>query len=155
MTDAITKEILTEKLDMIQDCNLGNLDFQMGAEYVCGVLRQWANLEAYKPLKDASIEEEITNYFHDFWPGTETAEQCNTDLHFTPLAILRLAEHFAKWGADHFRDATKKITINDLELLHTFLYAVKNNKSGVFTFTRLTDEQYQEVLNRFAEHLNK
>ena len=41
------------------------------------------------------------------------------------------------------------LTINDLELLHTFLYAVKNNKQGVFTFTRLTDEQYQEVLKRF------
>lgn len=41
------------------------------------------------------------------------------------------------------------ITIKDLELLHTFLYAVKNNKQGVFTFTRLSDEQYNEVLRRF------
>lgn len=43
------------------------------------------------------------------------------------------------------------LTIQDLELLHTFLYAVKNNKHGVFTFTRLTDEQYAEVLKRFKE----
>ncbi len=42
-----------------------------------------------------------------------------------------------------------ELTIQDIELLHTFLYAVKNNKHGVFTFTRLSDEQYQEVLNRF------
>ena len=41
------------------------------------------------------------------------------------------------------------LTIKDLELLHTFLYAVKNNKHGVFTFTRLSDEQYKEVLRRF------
>lgn len=41
------------------------------------------------------------------------------------------------------------LTIQDLELLHTFLYAVKNNKQGVFTFTRLADEQYQRVLDRF------
>jgi len=41
------------------------------------------------------------------------------------------------------------MTIDDLELLHTFLYAVKNNKQGCFTFTRLSDEQYQEVLRRF------
>ena len=41
------------------------------------------------------------------------------------------------------------LTIEDIERLHTFLYAVKNNKSGCFTFTRLSDEQYQEVLNRF------
>ena len=41
------------------------------------------------------------------------------------------------------------LTIEDLELLHTFLYAVKNNKQGCFTFTRLSYEQYQEVLRRF------
>lgn len=43
------------------------------------------------------------------------------------------------------------LTIADLELLHTFLYAVKNNKQGTFTFTRLSGEQYQEVLRRFKE----
>ena len=41
------------------------------------------------------------------------------------------------------------LTIADIEKLHTFLYAVKNNKQGAFTFTRLTDEQYEEVLRRF------
>ena len=43
------------------------------------------------------------------------------------------------------------LTINDLELLHTFLYAIKNNKQGCFTFTRLSNEQYEEVLRRFNE----
>ena len=43
------------------------------------------------------------------------------------------------------------LTIQDLELLHTFIYAVKNNKHGAFTFTRLSDEQYAEVLKRFKE----
>ena len=43
------------------------------------------------------------------------------------------------------------LTIEDIERLHTFLYAVKNNKSGCFTFTRLSNEQYQEVLRRFHE----
>ena len=47
------------------------------------------------------------------------------------------------------------LTIEDLELLHTFLYAVKNNKHGCFTFTRLSDEQYQEVLRRFIEKREK
>ena len=41
------------------------------------------------------------------------------------------------------------LTIADIEQLHTFLYAVKNNKHGAFTFTRLSDEQYEEVLRRF------
>ena len=43
------------------------------------------------------------------------------------------------------------LTIEDLERIHTFLYAVKNNKQGVFTFTRLSDEQYQEILRRFNQ----
>ena len=43
------------------------------------------------------------------------------------------------------------LTIEDIELLHTFLYAIKNNKHGCFTFTRLSDEQYEEVLHRFRE----
>lgn len=47
------------------------------------------------------------------------------------------------------------LTIEDIELLHTFLYAVKNNKQGVFTFTRLSNEQYEEVLRRFRETKNK
>lgn len=46
---------------------------------------------------DKSLEEEVKNYFQGYWPGTETAEQCNTDLHFTPPAIIRLASHFAEW----------------------------------------------------------
>jgi hypothetical protein len=42
-----------------------------------------------------------------------------------------------------------ELTVDDLETIHTFLYAVKNNKTGCFTFTRLSDEQYEEVLKRF------
>lgn len=41
------------------------------------------------------------------------------------------------------------LTIEDVEKLHTFLYAVKNNKHGAFTFTRLSNEQYEEVIRRF------
>lgn len=47
------------------------------------------------------------------------------------------------------------LTIQDLELLHTFLYAVKNNKQGCFTFTRLSKEQYEEVLRRFNQNRRK
>ncbi|MBQ1452226.1 MAG: hypothetical protein IIZ22_06135 [Clostridia bacterium] len=41
------------------------------------------------------------------------------------------------------------LTNEDIELLHTFLYAIKNNKQGAFTFTRLSDEQYEEVIRRY------
>ena len=50
------------------------------------------------------------------------------------------------------------LTIEDIERIHTFLYAIKHNKQGVFTFTRFTrlsDEQYQEVLNRFNKSINR
>ena len=63
--------------------------------------------------------------------------------------IRDLARHFAEWGAEHLRDSMKMIDIEDIEKIHTFLYAIKNNKQGVFTFTRLSDEQYKEVLRRF------
>ena len=47
------------------------------------------------------------------------------------------------------------LSIDDIEKIHTFLYAVKNNKHGVFTFTRLSDEQYKEVLQRFINIKNE
>ena len=70
------------------------------------------------------------------------------------------AEKDLEWEINHREEAymngvkdglKERLTIEDLELLHTFLYAVKNNKSGCFTFTRLSDEQYQEVLRRFNQ----
>ena len=54
--------------------------------------------------------------------------------------------------AEEWAEKDNELTIKDLELLHTFLYAVKNNKQGVFTFTRLSDEQYQEALKKFKEN---
>ena len=41
------------------------------------------------------------------------------------------------------------LSIDDIEKIHTFLYSIKNNKHGAFTFTRLSNEQYKEVLRRF------
>ena len=49
----------------------------------------------------------------------------------------------------HQAEKDLALTIEDIEKIHTFLYAVKNNKQGVFTFTRLSDEKYQEVLKRY------
>ena len=47
------------------------------------------------------------------------------------------------------------LDIKDIELLHTFLYAIKYNKQGAFTFTRLSNEQYEEVLARFNKQRKK
>ena len=59
-----------------------------------------AFLDTLSEEPDKDLEGEVKNYFQGYWPGTETAEQCNTDLHFTPPAILRLARHFAEWQAE-------------------------------------------------------
>lgn len=47
------------------------------------------------------------------------------------------------------------LTVDDIEGIHIFLYAIKNNKTGAFTFHRLSKEQYEEVLRRFLESKNK
>ena len=49
----------------------------------------------------------------------------------------------------HQAEKDLKLTIEEIKKIHTFLYAVKNNKQGAFTFTKLSNEQYQEVLKRF------
>lgn len=43
------------------------------------------------------------------------------------------------------------LTIEDIEKIHTFLYAIENNKHGIFTFTRLSDVQYQVILNQIGK----
>lgn len=47
------------------------------------------------------------------------------------------------------------LTIEDLQVLHAFIYAIKNNKHGNFTFQRLSKEQYEEVLRRFNQNRKK
>ncbi len=47
------------------------------------------------------------------------------------------------------------LSIDDIKKIHMFLYSVKNNKQGAFTFTCLSDEQYKEVLQRFINIKNE
>ena len=44
------------------------------------------------------LDKKIEEYFQGQWPGTETSEQCNTNLTFTPPAIRRMVEHFYNLG---------------------------------------------------------
>lgn len=68
---------------------------------------------ANKWEEEDKVLEELIKYFQGLWPGMETAEQCNTDMHFTPPAIMRLARHFAVWGAEHASGKEQKV---DLEV---------------------------------------
>lgn len=56
--------------------------------------------------EEDKVLEELIKYFQGLWPGMETANQCNTDMHFTPPAIMRLVRHFAEWGAEHAKKET-------------------------------------------------
>lgn len=48
--------------------------------------------------QEVDLDKEVDNYFQGLWPGMETPEQCNTDMHFTPPAIMRMARHFYELG---------------------------------------------------------
>lgn len=54
-----------------------------------------STLESEKPM---NLEEEINRYLH---------EECSDD---DEPGIHEIAEHFAQWGAEHFRNTTKMIS---------------------------------------------
>jgi len=56
-----------------------------------------------------NVEEAVKEYFQGYWPGIETTEQCNTDMHFTPPAIMRLAQHFYELGKQSNHTADGKV----------------------------------------------
>ena len=75
------------------------------------LLRFISTLESEKPMQEG-LEEEIERYLSTEW---ELDEDLNKD---APIYIYDctwddlkiLARHFAKWGAEHFRDTTKMIS---------------------------------------------
>lgn len=91
-------------------------------------------LEAYPINMAPLVYQDLIDQF-----GGKTEIDVNT----YPRCLFQ--EGYEKAEKDH------ELTIKDLELLYTFLYAVKNNQQGAFSFTKLSDEQYNEVLRRFKE----
>lgn len=57
----------------------------------------------------AELEQAVKEYFGKHWPDTTTAEGCNTQMSFTPPAILRLARHIAGWQYQKDRGEFAKI----------------------------------------------
>lgn len=92
---------------------------------------------------DKSLEEEVKNYFQGYWPGTETVEQCNTDLHFTPPAIIRLARHFAEWGAEHYCELTKKIGDSS---------EIPNHLNVMADYARRQTEELLDVIKKYDDY---
>lgn len=139
-------------------------------------LAEWSNTpegKAHYEKVANEMREQMTNQEIDKWveghivvpPDDEISEARRLIYADIVPSIIewgkRIAHKFYKLGkqskehvSEDLDEAAKKdlsLTIDDIEKIHTFLYAVKNNKSGVFTFTRLSDEQYEEVLRRFQK----
>lgn len=102
----------------------------------------WNGIPQIRP--DGGDEEEVFLFLSQF--------QENTKLNITlSEEDINVIERISYQEGYEQAEKDNELTIKDLELLHTFLYAIKNNKQGTFTFTRLSDEQYKEVLKRFKE----
>ena len=86
------------------------------------------------PSLPSDLDEEAEKYSENILANNEDLQD----------AIEDAFKEGAEWMAGQVG-----LTISDIEKLHTFLCAVKNNKQGAFTFTRLSNEQYEEVLRRF------
>ena len=73
-------------------------------ECIAKASKTWKGVDVDKFIDEVrgretvDLEEDVKKYFGGLWPGIETAEQCNTDMHFTPLAIMRLVNHFYELG---------------------------------------------------------
>lgn len=98
--------------------------------------------------EEDKVLEELIKYFQGLWPGMETAEQCNTDMHFTPPAIMRLVRHFAEWGARH------SINWGDVQLLDTFILELSREEKDGADWGD-SEKFYTEVLRRFHEFNDK
>lgn len=102
-----------------------------------------------------NLEEAVKDYFEGLWPGMETPEQCNTEMHFTPPAIMRLVTHFyelrkqAKQEPEGLDEAAKRNAgLNfDREMeCDSFWHDVETFKAGVeWTFGQFDKEAVEGV----------
>ena len=82
-------------------CGFGITIHEAFVNFMIDVKEMQKRMSSEQPSLPEGLEEEVRRYFQGYWPGMETAEQCNTDMHFTPPAIMRLAYHFYELGCRH------------------------------------------------------
>ena len=103
------------------------------------------------------IEIEIENYFQGLWPGMETAEQCNTTLSFTPLAIMRLVEHFynlGKFDAKNIQEVQKYWYlqgVNDKEQCNPMQF-VPDKENQVYNPIHMSVDEFEAIRKRDYEN---
>ena len=47
------------------------------------------------------------------------------------------------------------LTVEDIERIDIYLYGIRANKSGAFTFRKLSEEQYKGVVQRVNQNRNE
>lgn len=116
------KELMREKIDSFYAEYKAKFH-QNGDSYHMGIID---GLDMAERILDTMPDEPVTD-FHDLEEEIDLYMEKNYDYNseydtltpndgffFSPCHFRNLARHFAKWGADHLRDATKKIS-EDLE----------------------------------------
>ena len=90
-------------------------------------------------MKEVDLEKEIEAWIPAHIRGEHEARAAVTEWGEF------VARHFYEQG---YKQAEKDLalTTKDLIILHSLLYAVKNKKQGAFTFRKLSDKQYEEIL---------
>lgn len=90
----------------IEDPGIPGKDF-IPVEWLdaCEMYGKWKIVKQEQPEVD--LEKEIQKYFQGHWPGMETPEQCNTDMHFTPPAIMRLVKYAYELGLNARKEESK------------------------------------------------
>lgn len=107
-----------------------------------------------------NLEDKVKEYFGEYWPGTETPEQCNTTMSFTPLAIMRLVEHFYNLGKYDTKNA-KEIQkywylqgVNDNEQGNPMQF-VPDEEDQVYHPVHLSVEEFEMIRKRDYENGKK
>jgi predicted restriction endonuclease len=96
----MTKYIDAEKLaSKVKKLNIVTKTYEEQVSFSTALLMVIELIDTLsKEQTDVDLEKEVEEYFQGYWPGMETAEQCNTDLHFTPPSIMRMIEYFFELG---------------------------------------------------------
>lgn len=107
-----------------------------------------------------NIEEKVKEYFNGHWSGTETPEQCNTTLSFTPLAIMRLVEHFynlGKFDTKNIREVQKHWYLlgwGDKEHNEKPMF-IPEQDEPTYVPVRMDDETFNHIRNQDYENGKK
>lgn len=100
----------------------------------------------YKPSGISKAEERAL----EFYPMKDFNKEPNY-LHTCDSKMLDKVYREVFMLGYHQAEKDLALTIEDIERIDIMLCGTRANKHGAFTFSKLSDEQYAEVLKRYLE----